>query len=211
MSSNIGYQCIFPGLNTVDTCNKIYMHKGRLLLHMKSCHPNANADNTDQYIQTIDISNKPTNSAAKKRKQPTTSSNTSNTKETTLTPVTINSIVDDKKDAKKNKINSSEDSLEKKLIKELKETVGQLANQIKTIERRLTDVEKKDKKLCIACWEYESTFALQPCGHKLLCGTCAATMLHSHPQCPFCRTKVTDIIQIWDVAMNENDGDIALF
>lgn len=204
MTSNVGHQCVFPETDDI-TCDKIYVQRGRLLNHIKLCH--SVQDNFEQYVKVVDIADKP--KISKKRKQlilnpPSPSS---------LPPVSssLGSVVQSETkspslESKKYKKDDSVDSV----IKDLQNTIKIMSSQINNIGNRLRAVEKKDKKLCIACWEYESSFALQPCGHKLLCGTCAATMLHSHPQCPFCRTKVTDIIQIWDVAMNENDNEIEL-
>ena len=82
----------------------------------------------------------------------------------------------------------------------------QISKLIKRVDELEKEIGKKEKNLCIACWEYESSFALQPCGHKLLCGTCAAVLLASNPHCPFCRTKVIDIIQIWEGSVCENSS-----
>lgn len=198
MASNVGHQCVFKEAD--DTiCNKIYIQKGRLLNHIKLCH--SVQDNLEQYVKITDVEDKPT-SSTKKRKlilKPPTSINTLQTENVSAVPVHTS--------LETKKYKGDDDSV---LINDLQNTIKKMSSHINSIENRLRAVEKKDKKLCIACWEYESSFALQPCGHKLLCGTCAATMLHSHPQCPFCRTKVTDIIQIWDVAMNENDNEIEL-
>lgn len=89
---------------------------------------------------------------------------------------------------------------------EYRSSVDKLSKQIDDLSKQIKVIEglKSEKNLCIACWEYESTFALQPCGHKLLCGTCAAIMLATNPYCPLCRTKVVDILQIWDTSVSEN-------
>jgi hypothetical protein len=86
---------------------------------------------------------------------------------------------------------------------EHRDAIHKLSKKIEDMAKQIAE-NKPEKNLCIACWEYESTFAVQPCGHKLLCGTCAAIMLATNPYCPFCRTKVVDIIQIWDTSIGEN-------
>ena len=98
------------------------------------------------------------------------------------------------------------------IINKLTQNISLLNDKYQILEARHQMLENKiekfvqsEKKICIACWEYESAFALQPCGHKLLCGNCAATLMNSNPTCPFCRTRVTDIIQIHDVAIPANN------
>jgi len=78
---------------------------------------------------------------------------------------------------------------------------------IEVLNKKITKLEStKEKRFCIACWEYESSFALSPCGHKMLCGTCAAQLvMQPSPMCPICRSRVNDIIQIWDTSIRESD------
>lgn len=201
-----GFQCTFPDDDN-NECGKIYMYKGRLLSHLKLSHPDSVYDDPEQYFKIMQIPDKPqTRKEKRKRNNQQTTTLILEPVKTDMSDVSVEIIGNHQSNFHQSNVHQ----LNVHQSNDFKNTVEQLLFQIKTIEKRLHALEKKDKKLCIACWEYESTFALQPCGHKLLCGTCAATMLHSHPQCPFCRTKVTDIIQIWDVAMNENDDDIAL-
>lgn len=87
--------------------------------------------------------------------------------------------------------------------KKLKETNLEL----ESLTKKVIQLESvKEKRFCIACWEYESSFALSPCGHKMLCGTCAAQLImQQSPVCPICRARVNDIIQIWDASIRERD------
>ena len=90
-------------------------------------------------------------------------------------------------------------------LTKLSNTCQNLEQKVNKMEGSFHKIEQQNKKMCIACWEHESNFALVPCGHKLVCGTCAATLLHSKPVCPFCREKVRDVIQIWDASIAASD------
>ncbi len=56
---------------------------------------------------------------------------------------------------------------------------------------------------CQICWDNPSNYAFTPCGHKTVCGTCAAQVMSSHQKCMLCRERVYDIIQIWDGGQKE--------
>ena len=78
-------------------------------------------------------------------------------------------------------------------------------DNLKQIEDRLDKTLAASKKrYCIVCWEHESNFAFLPCGHKIVCGMCAITILGNSKQCPVCRSETYDIQEIWDVGMDEN-------
>jgi len=51
---------------------------------------------------------------------------------------------------------------------------------------------------CLVCWDNESNYAFTPCGHKVVCGTCAAQLMATVGKCPMCRNRVYDMIQIWE-------------
>lgn len=98
----------------------------------------------------------------------------------------------------KNVTNVNEDN--KKMNEQINLELQKLTKRVEKLEA------SKEKRFCIACWEYESSFALSPCGHKMLCGTCAAQLIMQHaPVCPICRSRVNDIIQIWDTSIKESD------
>lgn len=87
-----------------------------------------------------------------------------------------------------------------------------LANQHKFMsmkfadfEKRLKSIECQTKKYCIVCWEHESNYALVPCGHKIVCGTCAVAVLSGKRECPVCSQAVYDLIQIWDGGRDESE------
>ena len=161
---------------------KKYIYKAWIHQHFKKFHPEIEPENHDKYIQVVQeqINNKVT---VNNVNVPTSQTNNTTTNNTTTTQID------------KCQNNCCQHCLE------YKESLLKLTKRIDDLEK---EIGKKEKNLCIACWEYESSFALQPCGHKLLCGTCAAILLASNPHCPFCRTKVVDIIQIWDASVCES-------
>lgn len=80
---------------------------------------------------------------------------------------------------------------------------------IKTLEEEIENLTKKFEKLkddtinsttgyCHICWDNAANYAFTPCGHKAVCGTCAAQVLGAHRKCVLCRENVYDMIQIWD-------------
>lgn len=160
-----------------DLCiNKKYKYRAWIYKHFSTSHPEIEPSKYHSYIESI-ITDYP-------KIEP---------------KVTINSIpvpINENKNIQGNiQGNCCDHCSESKII------IDKLSKRIDNLEK---EISKKEKNLCIACWEYESSFALQPCGHKLLCGTCAAVLLASNPHCPFCRTKVVDILQIWDGSIPEN-------
>jgi hypothetical protein len=88
----------------------------------------------------------------------------------------------------------------------------ELADKIKFIMTKLDKItltlEDTDKLLkrekesrqtkCVVCWDKPNNYAFIPCGHKTVCGTCAVLFMANKPECPLCRRKIYDIIQIWD-------------
>jgi hypothetical protein len=86
--------------------------------------------------------------------------------------------------------------------KEDKETVNGIDESLKD----LTDKFEKFKDVaitstsgyCQVCWDNPANYAFTPCGHKAVCGTCAAQIMGAHQKCVLCRERVYDMIQIWD-------------
>ena len=87
----------------------------------------------------------------------------------------------------------------KKQTIRLKNRIKILSSKINELQDQVKKVEEKDTKWCLLCWEYPTNHAFIPCGHKISCGNCAATVLTANKQCPICRVRIIDIIQIWDV------------
>jgi hypothetical protein len=49
-----------------------------------------------------------------------------------------------------------------------------------------------DDGSCVICLDRARTAALEPCGHALLCHSCAAAVLRTAaPACPVCRARAT--------------------
>ena len=88
-------------------------------------------------------------------------------------------------------------------VQKLNAKLDDMAAKLMSIESRLEIVEKPEKKFCIVCWDHESDYALVPCGHKLLCATCAISVLSGKKECPVCMRQVYDMMQIWDTGRIE--------
>jgi hypothetical protein len=73
--------------------------------------------------------------------------------------------------------------------------------------KRMRNLEKSNKKYCIVCWDNESNNAFIPCGHKIVCGTCAVSLLGGKRECPVCSQKVYDFIQVWDGGQPQSDEE----
>lgn len=54
-----------------------------------------------------------------------------------------------------------------------------------------------DHNQCIVCLEAARSHALVPCGHYIMCATCAAESLARNPECPCCRKPVEGVIRIY--------------
>ena len=87
----------------------------------------------------------------------------------------------------------------KKQTIRLKNRIKNLSSQMNDLQDQVKKMEEKDTKWCLICWEYPTNHAFIPCGHKISCGNCAATVLTANKQCPICRVRIIDIMQIWDV------------
>ena len=46
---------------------------------------------------------------------------------------------------------------------------------------------------CKVCISHDSSIALKPCGHLLVCEFCAATLL----ECPVCRCKISEFVKVY--------------
>lgn len=77
----------------------------------------------------------------------------------------------------------------------------------KDMSKRLKKLERATKKYCIVCWENESNYALVPCGHKIVCGTCAFSVLSGTKTCPVCANEVFDLLQVWDRGQPASDEE----
>ena len=51
---------------------------------------------------------------------------------------------------------------------------------------------------CVICMEGDKTHLVFPCGHKCLCGGCAALIGKSLHVCPVCNTAAIGATRVWD-------------
>lgn len=186
MTTRTKYVCKCPSLkqNTNGPCDLQYTYRGHLMRHITSKHAISVNGLSDSQIQTnfmgiVQVNEGPP--APKKRKiSPPSPVSIPITQ--IETPVVLETPVDDN-------------------LKDIKDRVVAISGAIIQLSARLKKMENKEKKVCIACWTYESNHALVPCGHKVLCGTCAAAVYQRNPVCPICREQIRDILQVWDNGM----------
>lgn len=81
---------------------------------------------------------------------------------------------------------------------------SELFAQITDLQQQLKRVAKKTMKWCVVCFERENDYAFIPCGHKCMCKTCAILTQQKHPNCPYCRVKITSIQRIYDANALDN-------
>jgi hypothetical protein len=74
---------------------------------------------------------------------------------------------------------------------ELEELVKKLENDQNEIKKLL--VERK-KDTCVICLTGARTHVLIPCGHKLFCGPCSASL---QKVCPICRTDIQSVLKVF--------------
>ena len=80
-----------------------------------------------------------------------------------------------------------------KEVTELKDTIEKMSKVVESTKN------EENESYCIVCWENPNNNAFVPCGHKTVCGTCAAMILSSESKkCPLCRVQVYDMLQIWE-------------
>ena len=81
-----------------------------------------------------------------------------------------------------------------KTLKQTEDVVQKLSEQLSSKREENESL----KSYCLICWDNPNNHAFLPCGHKSVCGTCAALILTNSRQCPICRAAVNDMLQIWD-------------
>lgn len=52
---------------------------------------------------------------------------------------------------------------------------------------------------CIICLEKPKTTVLMPCKHQCCCANCSKEVFNTSKMCPFCRTQITEIINVFIV------------
>jgi len=56
----------------------------------------------------------------------------------------------------------------------------------------------RDDRLCLVCYEEESTHAFTPCGHRVTCASCSQRVLKvPAPTCPMCRAACGGAIRVY--------------
>ena len=56
----------------------------------------------------------------------------------------------------------------------------------------------KGGSVCSHCRGTAPTHLVAPCGHKTLCGTCAAIYAKPRSKCPVCRAPVQSVVEVFD-------------
>ena len=56
----------------------------------------------------------------------------------------------------------------------------------------------KGSSVCSHCRGTAPTHLVAPCGHKTLCGTCAAIYAKPRSKCPVCRAPVQSVVEVFD-------------
>ena len=56
----------------------------------------------------------------------------------------------------------------------------------------------KGASVCSHCRGAAPTHLVAPCGHKTLCGTCAAIYAKPRSKCPVCRAPVQSVVEVFD-------------
>ena len=56
----------------------------------------------------------------------------------------------------------------------------------------------KGSSVCSHCRGAAPTHLVAPCGHKTLCGTCAAIYAKPRSKCPVCRAPVQSVVEVFD-------------
>ena len=56
----------------------------------------------------------------------------------------------------------------------------------------------KGGSVCSHCRGTAPTHLVAPCGHKALCGTCAAIYAMPRSKCPVCRAPVRSVVEVFD-------------
>ena len=56
----------------------------------------------------------------------------------------------------------------------------------------------KGSSVCSHCRGTAPTHLVAPCGHKTLCGTCAAIYAKPRSKCPVCRAPVRSVVEVFD-------------
>lgn len=95
------------------------------------------------------------------------------------------------------------DTLNDTNISRILDRLASLEREVETLKIKLKDqshmLERNDdSKLCSVCWEHDSEYALLPCGHKVLCGTCVVNILSTSRRCPICQQNVYDMLRIYE-------------
>ena len=50
---------------------------------------------------------------------------------------------------------------------------------------------------CVVCMEQEKSYVLVPCGHAVVCQSCAENIMATTRACPVCRQHVEQVIKLF--------------
>lgn len=70
-----------------------------------------------------------------------------------------------------------------------------------TLTKKTFDVddekEEDEDKRCIICFENKIKYIFIPCGHFIVCGTCAKRVYETTSKCPTCRHRYTNLTKVF--------------
>ena len=59
-------------------------------------------------------------------------------------------------------------------------------------------VDSTSNNTCVVCLNaHRQNIALVPCGHSIMCGQCAQTIVSNGQHCPLCRSPVAQLLNIY--------------
>jgi SNF2 family DNA or RNA helicase len=73
-------------------------------------------------------------------------------------------------------------------LKNLREKISSLEQQIKTLYDRLQNVSQE---LCGICYDEPDPVTITPCCNQIFCGRCLLTSMQNNPDCPMCRVPIS--------------------
>ena len=84
----------------------------------------------------------------------------------------------------------------RRLAQMLAQREAELQAELST--RRGADADEADaRSACVICLDAPKSHVLLPCGHKCLCGACAAESARP-PFCPICRAPIGQAVRVFE-------------
>lgn len=70
---------------------------------------------------------------------------------------------------------------------------------LKNNEPKNDDAKNNEASECIICLDKPKTTVFMPCKHQCCCSNCSREVFNTGKMCPFCRTHVSDVIDVYIV------------